>query len=482
MKSYIGILTNPKLEDSFSAIDQHITPIADSCKLHYNDNHNTGSTGQLLLDAEQSLNNITSSSQLPLSSASMASFFPSLNLLQSQQLKRQYNYTSDNSFWNPVCDYSPDNGGGGGASVSTRKNNVSSYSTPVTFNYNTTNNLVNQTTIPLPGATIISRNNNTNSAANTDIKTNTTTHKHKSSKSPTTTNTSSSSTSSIRENKNKSRKTNSVSTAYKKSNNTLHHLSTSNSTQVHTHCVNGDDFISLNDNEHIDDNDDDDEDNNSKTIFTSGQIKELEKAFHEAHYPDVYQRELLSLKAELPEDRIQVWFQNRRAKWRKTEKKWGKSSIMAEYGLYGAMVRHSLPLPKTILKSALDNNDESCAPWLLGKNFYFIFLYFYYSPLIGMHRKSSMQSSSVEQDTKEDPVLDSSNCAALSSPATTVTCLTESIHSSNESDKMNLDDEVLNSKNDLNNNDNNNNSNSTNEDHDGNEADDSDEKRPDNYK
>ena len=45
---------------------------------------------------------------------------------------------------------------------------------------------------------------------------------------------------------------------------------------------------------------------------------------------------------------------------------------MAEYGLYGAMVRHSLPLPETIKKTAKDADpSDSCAPWLLGEFIYF---------------------------------------------------------------------------------------------------------------
>nr|VZI48966.1 unnamed protein product [Spirometra erinaceieuropaei] len=38
---------------------------------------------------------------------------------------------------------------------------------------------------------------------------------------------------------------------------------------------------------------------------------------------------------------------------------------MAEYGLYGAMVRHSLPLPETILKACAQPDEESSPSWLL---------------------------------------------------------------------------------------------------------------------
>ena len=45
---------------------------------------------------------------------------------------------------------------------------------------------------------------------------------------------------------------------------------------------------------------------------------------------------------------------------------------MAEYGLYGAMVRHALPLPDAIVQSADKGIEQSSAPWLLGMTSFII--------------------------------------------------------------------------------------------------------------
>ena len=67
-----------------------------------------------------------------------------------------------------------------------------------------------------------------------------------------------------------------------------------------------------------------------RNMFSYSQIEILENIFEQTHYPDSTMREKLSAHLGINASRIQVWFQNRRAKFRKFDlknKKMGNTSI-----------------------------------------------------------------------------------------------------------------------------------------------------------
>ncbi|KFQ31500.1 Homeobox protein NOBOX, partial [Merops nubicus] len=58
----------------------------------------------------------------------------------------------------------------------------------------------------------------------------------------------------------------------------------------------------------------------SRTFYSAEQLGELEKMFQEDHYPDNEKRREIAAVVGVTPQRIMVWFQNRRAKWRKLKK------------------------------------------------------------------------------------------------------------------------------------------------------------------